>query len=107
MNYDAVSHACLIGIIDDGSGESKKLVVSLRNTGDVIDTDELIRSVFGSGFGGRRGAGGGLVELDFTTSLLIDHMHEGNGHSEKSQELFNEIFSAYAKRFMELKGRVS
>jgi nanoRNase/pAp phosphatase (c-di-AMP/oligoRNAs hydrolase) len=103
--YDGINFVCIVGILDEGHGLPKKLVASLRNTGDVIDTDRFMKEAFGPTFGGRKGAGGGLVDLSRMTSNAIDCIPEDN--EDEKDKFFKFLFDGIKYNVLEIKKRIS
>lgn len=98
MCHDQVEKCFVIGIADDGIGSKKYLVSSLRHTGDILDASEFARKVFGkNGSGGRRGAGGAMIELGHVLSTTIDFL---SGDEEKLNYFFDSIFTAYSNKIL-------
>lgn len=95
MSHDQVEKCLILGITDDGVvGSSKKLVAAFRNTGDIIDTNAFVQQIFGKeGSGGRKGAGGALIDLGPVLSMTIDGASE-----EDKVKIFQMILKAYSQR---------
>jgi nanoRNase/pAp phosphatase (c-di-AMP/oligoRNAs hydrolase) len=102
--YDGISFVCVLGIIDEGNGNPKKMVASVRNTGDVIDTDRFMKEAFGQGFGGRKGVGGGTVELSKLDSIAIDSISEGD--EDKKDAFFEFVFNGLKHTVLDTKRKV-
>lgn len=95
MSHDLVEKCLILGITDDGvAGSSKKLVAAFRNTGDIIDTNAFVQQVFGKeGSGGRKGAGGALIDLGPVFSMVIDKASQ-----EEKENIFSLILHAYTQK---------
>lgn len=95
MSHDLVEKCLILGITDDGvAGSHKKLVAAFRNTGDIIDTNAFIQQVFGKeGSGGRKGAGGAMIDLGPVLSMMIDKASD-----KEKENIFSLILHAYTQK---------
>jgi len=106
LRIETIKHCCIISIINPGENQKKALSVSFRNTGDVIDTNDFMKAVFGPEFGGREGSGGGSTNLDDTLSLMIDKaLFDENKNSLKN--LLDLIGSTYFSKVVSEKAKIS
>lgn len=93
--YDNIDFVCVLGISYSADRlNSERLVVSVRKTGSVIDTDEFMKMSFGEGFGGRKGMGGGSCGLSDDLLYAIDAAEENN----EKEELFRILFDGWKKK---------
>jgi nanoRNase/pAp phosphatase (c-di-AMP/oligoRNAs hydrolase) len=102
MRYDQVKTAVVLGIVDSGLQQPKYLVISFRNVGDILDSNEFIKKILGKeNSGGRKGTAGGQIELSDVLNRTIDELDDDQ---ESKENLFSTIFKAYSKFiFNELK----
>lgn len=104
--YENINFVCVLGITyDEAVPGSEKLVVSVRNNGDVIDTDEFMKTTFGSEFGGRKGIGGGSSKLGSQLAYAIDAIPEGD--NKRRDEIFGMLFEGWKKRIIATRKRMS
>jgi len=98
LGHGEIENCIVIGLIVDGVGTNKMLSASFRHTGDIVNANEFSKRIFGNiGSGGRKGAGGALIKLGDTTSMVIDSLV---GDQKKLDDFFSSIFIAYANKIL-------
>ena len=104
--YENVNFVCVIGITyDENEVGSERMTASVRNSGDVIDTDEFMKTTFGSEFGGRKGIGGGSSILGPQLTCALDAIPEGD--IQRRDEFFAMLFEGWKKRILATRKRMS
>lgn len=101
MNYDNIQHALVIGLVPDGK-DVWNMAISYRTSSGTANADELVKAVFGSKFGAKKGAGAGEMKV---AEPFLAIMQKSN--KEDQEEAFSLMLTAYAARFVEMKDRLS
>jgi len=101
MNYDNIQHALVIGLITDEK-DGWCMAISYRTSSGVVNADELVKSVFGSKFGAKKGAGGGEGKISDPYLAILQH-----SEPDEREEAFNLMFHAYAGRFSAMRRKLS
>ena len=99
--YQEVENVVVIGVTDDGIGKEKRIVASLRNSGDVLDSGDFIKKVFGKKFaGGRKGAAAASKPVDDVLSAIIDMAVTADNPDLVLSGIFKKIFEVYAEKVL-------
>lgn len=99
--YQEVENVIVIAITDEGIGKEKMIRASLRNSGDVLDSDNFMKKIFGKKYaGGRKGAAAANRPLDEVMSAMIDHAVQADNSEEAQKNIFTQIFESYADKIL-------
>lgn len=107
LEIESIETAVVMAIVDEGLKNKKSLVASFRSGLLAINTKDFMTKIFGKkGVGGRKGAGGASIPLDFVHCDTIDNIRSRYGDSDNLLEYVYHIFEAYSIKIKEEKENV-
>lgn len=99
--YQEVENVVVIAVTDEGIGKEKRIRASLRNSGDILDSDDFMKKVFGKKFaGGRKGAAAANKPMDDVMSDIIDMAMRSDSPESELTKIFSQIFNTYAEKII-------
>ena len=99
--YQEVENVIVIGITDEGFGKEKRIRASLRNSGDVLDSDDFMKKIFGKKCaGGRKGVAAANKPVDDVMSEIIDMSTQADDPEKELGKVFRQIFDAYTEKII-------
>lgn len=107
VEIESIETAVVMAIVDEGLKSRKCLTASFRSGLLAINTKDFMNKIFGKkGVGGRKGAGGATIPLDFIHCDTIDSIRSQHGDNGHLSQYVNHIFEAYATKIREEKENV-
>lgn len=107
LEIESIETAVVMAIVDEGLKTKKALVASFRSSLLAINTKDFMTKIFGKkGVGGRKGAGGATIPLDFIHCDTIDSIRSQHGDNGHLSEYTSHIFDAYAAKIKEEKENI-
>lgn len=107
LEIESIETAVVMAVTDEGLKSRKNLVASFRSGQLAINTKDFMSKIFGKkGVGGRKGAGGASIPLDFVHCDVIDSIRSNHGDNGHLSSYVDYLFSAYASKIQEEKENV-
>lgn len=107
LEIESIETAVVMAIVDEGLKTKKALVASFRSSLLAINTKDFMTKIFGKkGVGGRKGAGGANIPLDFIHCDTIDSIRSQHGDNGHLSQYISHIFDAYSIKIKEEKENV-
>lgn len=99
--YQEVENVVVIAITDEGLGKEKRIRASLRNSGDILDSDDFMKKIFGKKCaGGRKGAAAANKVIDDILAEMIDMASKSENVERALETIFRQIFDSYADKII-------
>lgn len=107
LEIESIETAVVMAIVDEGLKTNKSLVASFRSSLLAINTKDFMTKIFGKkGVGGRKGAGGASIPLDFIHCDTIDSIRSQHGDNGHLSSYISHIFDAYNSKIKEEKENI-
>lgn len=107
LEIESIETAVVMAIVDEGLKTKKSLVASFRSSLLAINTKDFMTKIFGKkGVGGRKGAGGASIPLDFIHCDTIDNIRSQHGDNGHLLGYISHIFDAYTMKIKEEKENI-
>jgi nanoRNase/pAp phosphatase (c-di-AMP/oligoRNAs hydrolase) len=107
LEIESIETAVVMAVVDEGLKNKKALVASFRSGLLAINTKDFMTKIFGKkGVGGRKGAGGAHIPLDFIHCDTLDYIRSQHGDNGHLTEYTSHIFDSYAVKIKEEKENV-
>jgi nanoRNase/pAp phosphatase (c-di-AMP/oligoRNAs hydrolase) len=107
LEIESIETAVVMAVVDEGLKNKKYLVASFRSGLLAINTKDFMTKIFGKkGVGGRKGAGGASIPLDFIHCDTIDNIRSQHGDNGHLTSYTSHIFDSYAHKIKEEKENV-